>query len=253
MLLLNRTWVVAIAVSVALVGTACQPTPAENAAGKRKTSAAGTGQETGEPSASEPASKSGNKASQKAKQPEPPPPPTIPKVAMSETLRAACLVNVGDVLPDAELPDVAGKYAHSKESVWTEADRGLPLDGRRYAPVPAHGDSNFEGLDEDSRRSVRAERGAVVGINVGNAVEDVRQHIAQAGAAFPNLLDPKGGYFAKLAKDRQMPRIYLLDAGGKILWFDVEVFRLLRQNLVQGIRVARGTVMPARCYTGCDG
>lgn len=240
MLLLNRTWVVAIAVSVALVGTACQPTPAENAAGKRKTSAAGTGQETGEPSASEPASKSGNKASQKAKQPEPPPPPTIPKVAMSETLRAACLVNVGDVLPDAELPDVAGSM-HTLKSLygrkltvaclWTVGDTPRS----RLMATQTLKDLMKTVVDPFGQKGVQ-----LIGINVGNTVEDVRQHISQAGAAFPNLLDPNGSYFAKLAKDRQMPRIYLLDADGKILWFDVEYSVYSGKNLGQGIRVVLG-------------
>ena len=38
----------------------------------------------------------------------PPPPPTIPDVAMSDAIRATCLLNVGQAMPAAELPDLAG-------------------------------------------------------------------------------------------------------------------------------------------------
>jgi hypothetical protein len=77
----------------------------------------------------------------------------------------------------------------------------------------------------------------VVAVNVGDAVERVRQHAANAGAAFANLLDPKGEFLAKAAKDRQLPRVFLVDGQGKILWFDVEYSRTTRHDLLQAIEV----------------
>ena len=68
----------------------------------------------------------------------------------------------------------------------------------------------------------------------------VQEQVAKVGATFPVLLDPKGAYFAQLAKDRRMPRTYLIDANGRILWFDVEYSRFTRRDLVQSIRVALG-------------
>ena len=82
---------------------------------------------------------------------------------------------------------------------------------------------------------------AVIGIDVGDPADEVKQHVAEAGTTFPNLLDAKGELFAKIAKDRKlMPRTYLLDAGGRILWYDVEHSRSMGHDLVQGIRVALG-------------
>jgi hypothetical protein len=57
------------------------------------------------------------------------------------------------------------------------------------------------------------------------------------------LLDSKGELFARIAKDpklKWMPRTYLLDAGGRILWFDVEYSRPMRRDLVEAIRVTLG-------------
>jgi hypothetical protein len=59
----------------------------------------------------------------------------------------------------------------------------------------------------------------------------------KAGATFPCLLDQKGAYFAQVAKDTRMPRIFLLDAAGKVLWFDVEYSRFSRRDLNRSIRV----------------
>jgi hypothetical protein len=80
----------------------------------------------------------------------------------------------------------------------------------------------------------------VIGICVGDPPEIVQEQAAKVRAAFPILLDPKGEYFAKLAKDKRMPRTYLLDSGGRILWFDVQFSNSTRRELVQSIRVALG-------------
>jgi len=75
---------------------------------------------------------------------------------------------------------------------------------------------------------------------VGDPLEEARRYVAEAKATFPNLLDPKGEYFAKIASERKMPRTYLLDAQGKVLWFDLEYSNTARRDLVQGIEVALG-------------
>ena len=66
-------------------------------------------------------------------------------------------------------------------------------------------------------RTVRGSKGVrVVGINVGDAPEAVPSKLLkEAGVTFPNLLDPEGAFFAKVATDKRLPRIYLLDAAGQ--------------------------------------
>jgi hypothetical protein len=52
----------------------------------------------------------------------------------------------------------------------------------------------------------------------------------------PCLLDPHGELFNKVAKDGKMPRVYLLDAKGKVLWFDAGFSRPARENLLRAVR-----------------
>ena len=53
------------------------------------------------------------KTAKAAKQPLPPP-ATIPKVSLSDELRATCLVSIGDLLPDTELTSLDGSKAALK-------------------------------------------------------------------------------------------------------------------------------------------
>ena len=94
------------------------------------------------------------------KKPEPPPPPpTIPKVAMSDAIRATCLVNVGDAMPQGELPDLAGNLHGlgslygSKLTVLCFWTVGTTHKARLVAT------RNLEGLDERRCRAVRQEGG----------------------------------------------------------------------------------------------
>jgi hypothetical protein len=81
----------------------------------------------------------------------------------------------------------------------------------------------------------------IIGINEGDADEDVRMCVAGADAKFPILLDQDGAFFKKVATET-LPRIYLLNAEGKILWFDLEFSLTTRRNLKKGIQVALGEI-----------
>lgn len=240
MLLLSRSWMVVGVASLSLAWTGCQSKTAEKP-GEKKPVAARSDAKTGERSASKPDAKGEHKgAAQKSKPQEPVAPLTIPNVRLSDELRAACIVNAGDTMPDGELLGSDGKM-HALSSLygekltvvcfWTTGTTGR---SQRVAMAAL----------QDLMREVAApfgEKGvSVVGVDVGDAPAAIGQTLDQAEATFPNLLDPKGEFFAKLAKDRKMPRVYLLDAEGRILWFDVEFRRNSREELVQSIRVALG-------------
>ena len=59
--------------------------------------------------------------------------------------------------------------------------------------------------------------------------------LEKAGANFPNLLDADGKAFAQVGSER-LPRTYLLDPQGKILWFDIEYSLATRRELHQALR-----------------
>jgi hypothetical protein len=77
----------------------------------------------------------------------------------------------------------------------------------------------------------------VIGIDLGDKAEKVRELIESVGVKYPILLDTGGAYFKKLASEKML-RTYLLDAHGKILWFDTEYSRATRRDLLQAIDAA---------------
>jgi peroxiredoxin len=172
---------------------------------------------------------------------EPPPPPTIPEVHMTDALRETCLVGVDDAMPDAELVDPEGQKQ--------------PLSGLRGEKLTlvllwTRGSSEFSAMAaqinlEDLQKDVHepyADKGVqVVAVNEADTPEDVKQTVEGAGVTFPSLSDPDGALFAQVAKER-LPRPYLLDAEGKILWFDLEFSQATHDNLMQAIQVALGEI-----------
>ncbi|MCE5303139.1 MAG: peroxiredoxin family protein [Planctomycetaceae bacterium] len=167
-------------------------------------------------------------------------PPTIAKVLLSGALSETCLVKVGDALPEAALPDAAGK-SHTLGSLlgpklsvvcfWT-----IGPDHRSQLTAPeVLQDLMKEVVEPFGARGVQ-----VIGVNVGNQPDVVQQEIAQTGVTFPVLLDAQGELYAQVAKDRKMPRIFLVDAGGRVLWFDIENSRQTREDLLQSIHAVLG-------------
>jgi cytochrome c biogenesis protein CcmG, thiol:disulfide interchange protein DsbE len=249
----DRSWAIVVAASFAVAGMACQQKAAEKPAETPTIPAVAPEKAaaTEEPE-SQPASKVERKEIEhkavehkavvhKPKPQElPPPPPSIPKVSLSAEIRAACVVNVGNTMPEAELPDTRGKmhalgtlYGQKLTVVcfWTS---GANHHAERVATTTLQ-DLMKTVVEPFEKKGVR-----VIGINVNDPPAAIQQAVNRAGVQFPILLDPKGEFFAKVAKDKRMPRTYLLDAAGQILWFDVQYSPSLRRNTVQSIRVALG-------------
>ena len=166
-------------------------------------------------------------------EPKPPPPkPTIPEVKLSEQDAAMCMVHVGDLLPEGTLADTEGEQ-HELRS----------LRGEKLTVVCFWKAELTQALEELRQLGVHvvepyAEKGVrVVGINVADSPDVAREKLRLAETKFTNLLDPDGEYFHKVATEK-LPRTYLLDAEGKILWFDVEYSRSTRRDLLQAIQAA---------------
>ena len=158
---------------------------------------------------------------------EKPPEPSMPKVVLSEEHLATCLVKVGDALPALTLKNAAGE-----EQEWKA------LQGEKATVVLFWADSNLyapTALEDLQRDFVApyAERGVkVVGVNVSGKPEDVLQAAQDAKATFPQLVDADGAAFAQVAT-KKLPRVYLLDAEGKILWFDISYDPLRTPRILQ--------------------
>ena len=164
----------------------------------------------------------------------PPPPPTIPKVTMAETDLATCLVRVGDTMPDGELTALDGKKVPLRSLFGKKLTVVVFWTGKNMYAL-----QQLQDLDVDVAKPYAEKGVAVIGIDEGEDAKAAKDNLETAGATFPNFLDPGGALFAKVGKER-LPRTYLLDDKGKILWFDIEYSRSTRRDLQQGIKVALG-------------
>ncbi|MEX2306508.1 MAG: TlpA disulfide reductase family protein [Pirellulales bacterium] len=167
---------------------------------------------------------------------EPKAPTEIPPVVLSKAHDALCKVKVGDAMPAIELPRLAGDRRPAKLAdmlgdgatvvvFWT-ADRRMALE-------------QLTDLAPDVIEPYAEQGVAVIGIAVGGSDERARSALQKANANFPNLLDADGRAFAAVGSER-LPRTYLLDPQGKILWFDIEYSHATRRELQQALRAVIG-------------
>jgi peroxiredoxin len=157
-------------------------------------------------------------------------PADLPKIHLSEQHRATCLLKQGDAIPDARLPDLDGDEKQlsalygekltvlcfwtgtSPIAEWQLSDLGPDV-------VDIYGESGVN----------------VIAINYKETAEEAKKVAESAEVAFPVLLDLKGELFAKVAT-QYLPRTYLLDSDGKILWFDIGYASETRRHLNEAVR-----------------
>jgi peroxiredoxin len=159
----------------------------------------------------------------------PPTPPTAeeirePILAFSQGHRETCVVFAGDPLPAATLPDGEEKPHALRESL-----------GKQLTVVILWNADNPYALDQfqEIRRDVMplAEQGVqAIAIHVGKPPEDYAELCRDSGEGVLCLVDADRKYFGQLAS-RMLPRTYVVDAEGKILWLDIEYSRSTRYDL----------------------
>lgn len=156
----------------------------------------------------------------------------MPPVLLTVGEESISSLRVGDTMPDLTLPDFEGK-THSLSKL-----RGDKLtvvvfwnSTHPYA-VEEISDLGPAVVDRFGDFGVR-----VVGIAERDTPAGAKAAIAKAGAKFVNLADADGKEMAKVAT-AELPRTYLLDPNGKVLWFDLEYSRSTRRDLVRAIQFA---------------
>lgn len=159
-------------------------------------------------------------------------PTTMPKVQLSKREQALCKVNVGDAMPGVELPNIDGgekaklSGLFGKKAtvvVFWKGDRRMAREQLADLPVDVIEPFGKEGV-------------AVVGIAVNETAANAAEALSKAGAKFTTLLDSDGKAFAKVGSER-LPRTYLLDAKGNIVWFDIEYSLTTRRELHDAMRL----------------
>jgi peroxiredoxin len=174
----------------------------------KTTTAAANGEDTKKPSA--------NGASKTEKPPDIPeaPPARIYPVELSEDHAKTCLVKSGDKLPDFTLKDLQGA-PHTSSSL---------LDQKLLVVLFWNGESSQSKnalvyLREDAVKNAKSGV-KYVAINVGEPADAAKEAVEKAKAKYPVLLDTDKALFGKVATDL-LPRVYLLDHEGRIVWFNV--------------------------------
>ena len=153
---------------------------------------------------------------------------------MPASLADTCLVKVGGSVPEADLANLEGKRVALRSFFGKKLTVVLFWQSENMYATQA-----LEYLELDVAKPF-AEKGVrVVGVSVKDSSEAARKAVQQAGAKYVNLLDPQGTYFAKVATEK-IPRVYLLDASGKILWLDIEYSSSTRRDLERAIKFVLG-------------
>jgi len=164
----------------------------------------------------------------------------MPEVLLTEADEATCLAKIGDTMPDGELPDLGERTVSLAELMgerltvvffWTVGDT-------KFSGLAAT--AALEDLEKDVFQRYQAEGVGVIGVNENDPSEVVSKHVKDGGATFPVVLDPGGAYFAAIATER-LPRLYVVDATRKILWFDLEFSETTRSSLQEAVQAALAT------------
>ncbi|MBN1854801.1 MAG: TlpA family protein disulfide reductase [Pirellulales bacterium] len=153
--------------------------------------------------------------------------PAIPIVQLSQGHAALCRVGVGDKMPTPSLPDLAGPKKDLATCFGPKATIVVFWEGDRPMTRTLLAD-----LVPDVVRPYQTKGCTVLGIAVRQDAAATQKQLDDAQATFPVLLDTDGAAFA-LVGSKALPRIYVLDAEGRIVWFDIEYSRATRRELRQ--------------------
>lgn len=154
----------------------------------------------------------------------------VPPVLLTAGHQKLCRVKVGDAMPGLVLRDAKQKEQPLKSQFGKRATV-VALVGKKHWMNPA--------LLADLPRDVVQPYGK-------QGVATVLVTVARTPAAgekndrYTLLSDPTGDAFAQLGNGK-LPRVYVLDAEGKIVWFDIEYSRSTRRELKQTLAAMIGT------------
>jgi peroxiredoxin len=158
----------------------------------------------------------------------------VPKVELSKAEQALCKLKVGDAMPKFELPKVDGDNTSLADLMGKKATVVVFWKGDRRMSREQLADMEPDVVKPFADKGV-----VVVGIVVNEAPKDAQATLHNSKAAFANLIDAGGKAFAQIGSQR-LPRTFVLDASGKIVWFDIEYSLMTRRELKQTLNALVG-------------
>jgi peroxiredoxin len=162
-------------------------------------------------------------------------PAGMPRVLLSKADEAVCKVKVGDAMPDISLPKLGGNTPEKLADLsGKKATVVVFWKGDRRMSQQQLADIGVDIVKPFGNQGI-----AIVGVAIDESAKDAQAILKKANATFPNLHDAGGKAFSQLGSGR-FPRTYLLDATGKIVWFDIEYSLATRRELRQALHVITG-------------
>ncbi len=180
------------------------------------------GQEAAPPGPPLPAAPGGGDASAK-------PVLTPPSVHFSHDHAATNKLGVGEPFPNAALSDLAGQTISLAEAYGPRLTLVLVWSDQRVAGRTAYAALRPEFLRDRGPRGL-----AVIAVNRGDAIPVLQAAAEKHSQGILTLRDPEDLLWSQLAT-RKSPRLYLLDANGKILWMDIEFSAGTARDLNQAL------------------
>jgi len=162
--------------------------------------------------------------------------PAIPDVLLSAAHAKLCRLQVGETFSDFTLPRLGGSPTNLESLRGKQATVVLFWQPDRWMARMALSD-----LQRDIAGHRDPQQIGVVGIAVQQPVEAVKAALNDVPlhgtkASFPQLLDSQGQLFATIGS-YALPRIYVLGAAGKVVWFDIEYSESTRRELKRTLKV----------------
>jgi len=157
--------------------------------------------------------------------------PTIPRVWLSDGHAKQCKVGVGESFPDVKLPNLNGTMTDLVSLRGRKATVILFWHPDRWMARTALID-----MQRDVASRFDPEQVSVVGIAVHQQASALPSILGEANVKFPQLVD-SGGEALSQVGTFALPRIYVLDPAGTIVWFDIEYSEATRRELQQTLSV----------------
>ncbi len=156
---------------------------------------------------------------------------SFPRVWLSSGHAKQCKVGVGEAFPEMKLPLLNGSSTDLASLRGAQATVILFWHPDRWMARTALAD-----IQRDIVKKFAPEAVSVIGIAVHQPASTVQEPLDQAKATFAQLLDPNGEALAKVGTFT-LPRVYVLDPEGTIVWFDLEYSESTRRELQQTLAV----------------
>jgi peroxiredoxin len=186
--------------------------------------------QTKQPAAPDKATKVPRVAKYRPTGPEATTPAIIPPVVLSKEHEALCRVKVGDKLPEIQLSQLGGSQTAIEKLYGASATVVAFWNADRPMSRTLLADLGPDVVEPFGKQGV-----AVVTVAVDQPANAARATLEKAQARLPTLIDTGGKAFATVGKER-LPRVYLVDPQGKVLWFDIEYSLSTRRELNQALR-----------------